>query len=699
MLAAPLFAVTIGLGAFLLFQVQFILGKQILPWFGGVPGVWTTCMLFFQVLLLLGYAYAHLIAGGAGTGRRRARLHVAALALALGSLLAAVGSWPAPIIPSASWRPGAGEDPIAAILGLLLVAIGLPYLVLSATGPLVQSWFSRCFPGRSPYRLYALSNLGSLLGLVTYPLLFEPRLRLAEQGWWWSAGFAVFVVACAGCALLGGRAPPAPEAAPAHDELAAPPARAQRGLWFGLTMVASVLLLATTNQITLEVAVIPFLWMAPLALYLMSFILCFEYERSYLRGVWIPLLFAGAAISVAVLRIGVKVQMLVQLGVHLGTLFAACMVCHGEVVRRKPAPRHLTAFYLHVAAGGAAGGLFAGVLAPALFRDLWELPLALLAACGFAVAVVLRAARARPEQLRDGGRRLLRLLAPAYLVALAIALGHHVYTELDPFLRVERSFFGVLRVDREVSPSGKPRLRLRHGRILHGLQFTDPDLARLPTTYYGAGTAVDLAIRHHPRRARAPMRLGFVGLGAGTLAAHAAPGDTVRFYEIDPDVVALSTGPSPIFTYLRDCRGDVEIALGDARVNLEREPAQQFDLLALDAFSSDSIPVHLITLEAAQLYLRHLAPDGILAIHISNRHLYLEPVVRGLAVALGLTALRIDNPAKDDIVWRSEWMLLARNPAALLAPEILRAASPPAADQPYPLWTDAFSNLLEVFRG
>ncbi len=697
--AALLFAATIGVGACLLFQVQFILGKQILPWFGGAPAVWTTCMLFFQLLLLLGYLYAHLLGSSASPVRQR-NIHLGALALALALLLLRTALWPSPITPADAWKPGAGDDPATAILGLLLFTIGLPYLVLSATGPLLQSWYARCFPGASPYRLYALSNLGSLLGLLSYPFALEPLLPVAGQGWVWSAGFVVFALGCAGTAVLVGRTAPAEAAAttiqPVLEDSPAP-SLGRRLLWFGLATVASVLLLAITSQISLEVAVIPFLWMLPLSLYLLSFVLCFEYERVYTRALWIPLLLLGCAGTTAVLRKGIEVPMLIQLAAYLGTLFVACMVCHGELVRLKPAPRRLTGFYLMVSVGGAAGGLFTGIVAPAIFPDLWELPLALVAACALAIGLALTAWPAA---------RLHRLvavtLAGAYLVGLTGVLAYHAHHELDDHIHVSRGFFGVLRVDQDTGESGELRTRLRHGRIIHGLQFADPDLAAMPTTYYGPGSAVGLAIRHHPRRDRnEPLRLGFVGLGTGTLASYAAVGDTARFYEINPHVVALSGGSSPFFTYLRDCSGTVELAIGDARINLEREPPQRFDVLALDAFSSDAIPAHLLTREAIELYLTHLRDaDSVIAIHISNRYLDLDPVVRGLADALGLAVLRIDDPENNEMVYSSDWMLLARDPAALAHDE-LRAAETdaPSAKLPRPLWTDAYSNLLQVFKG
>lgn len=696
-LAVLAFAVTIGVGACLLFQVQFILGKQILPWFGGAPAVWTTCMLFFQVLLLLGYAYAHLVSR-APSPRRQRDVHLALLVAALALLLVRVVAWPSPITPGGDWKPTADQAPSLAILGLLLFTIGLPYLVLSATGPLLQSWYARCFPGASPYRLYALSNLGSLAGLLSYPFVLEPLLTVAHQGWAWVAGFALFALGCAGTAVLVGRTAPAAEPSARQPAAAEgpPPTLAQRALWLSLAMIASVLLLAITSQISLEVAVIPFLWMLPLALYLLSFVLCFEYERVYRRGLWIPALLVAAGGTTATIRAGVHAPMLVQLGVYLFTLLVACMVCHGELVRRKPAPRHLTGFYLWVSAGGAAGGLFTGLVAPFAFPDLWELPISLVAACTLALVLGLAS---------GSKHRVLRLVASVlgslYVLALAVTLAMHAHDELADNLHVSRGFFGVLRVDQDTDDDGQVRTRLRHGRIIHGLQYDDPIFAREPTTYYGPGSAVGMAINMHPRRALGlPLRLGFVGLGTGTLACYAVPGDGVRFYEINPQVIALSTGPQPLFTYLQDSAGAVEIAVGDARVNLEREPPQGFDVLALDAFSSDSIPAHLLTVEAVQLYLGHLRDEhSVIAVHISNRYLDLDPVVRGLARELGLAVTRIDDIEDDERVYASDWMLLARDPIAFAHLEAVATVTPPERPPAtWPLWTDAYSNLVEVLE-
>ncbi|HEY8380233.1 MAG TPA: fused MFS/spermidine synthase [Nannocystis sp.] len=689
-----LFAVAIGLGAFLLFLVQFILGKQLLPWFGGAPAVWTTCMLFFQVLLLGGYGYAHLLSARFTPARQR-DIHLAALALAALLLLARAFVWPSPISPSDVWKPDPGTDPILAILGLLGFTLGPPYLVLAATGPLLQSWYARVHPGVSPYRLYALSNLGSLLGMVSYPFALEPALPIAGQGWAWSIGFFAFAAACAACAVAAGAAPadPRPQA---HVPGDIKPGLGRQLLWFALAAVASIMLLATTSQISQEVAVIPFLWMLPLSLYLLSFILCFEYERSYRRGLWIPLLVLGAGGATYALFAGVYVDMFFQLAVYLAAMLAYCMVCHGELVRLKPDPKYLTQFYLIVSAGGAAGGLFTGVLAPLVFPEFWELPLGLF--FGFGLSMFVLSRRAWPQ--RPWRAWLAGVGAILATVALGIALVIHMREQLHDNDFRARNFFGVIRVDRAASESGQVYTRLRHGRITHGIQFEDPGLAVAPTSYYGPSSGVGLALERHPRRlADQPLHIGVVGLGAGTLASYAQRGDRVRFYEINPTVVDLSLGERAHFTYLQRCRGDVAVVVGDARIALEREPAQGFDVLAVDAFSSDSIPAHLLTVEAVQLYFRHLREGGILAVHISNRFLDLAPVVRGIARELGLQVAYVEDEEGDDIVWQSDWMLLARDERDLADPELVNAFSHDVApEKPDPLWTDAYSNLLQVLK-
>ncbi len=722
------FGLAVFLGAFLLFQVQLILAKRLLPWFGGAPAVWTTCMLFFQVALLLGYAYAHALVRAAP--RRQRDAHLALLGAVLVLLAVRAAAWPSPLTPGEDWKPGAAASPIPLILALLAASAGLPYLVLAATGPLVQSWLARTRPDASPYRLFALSNLGSLLGLLSYPFLVEPWLSVVGQGWLWTLGFILYALAVWACysstphpdppmrrnaselalareALLHSDASPhvgggerwsAGGSAPSST--LQPPSLVDHILWFGLAAVASTLLLAVTSALCLDVAVVPFLWVLPLALYLLSFVLCFEYERLYRRAVWLAAVaVAGPACAYALFR-GTDLPIRAQVAVYAGALFVYCMACHGELARGKPSPTHLTSFYLTVAAGGAAGGVFTGLLAPVLFLGYWELNLALVGGPVLLVAVLLL----DPDSWLNRGTAArvwaFRIGAYAGLAALAGTLVAQVVSNLRGAGDVRRGFFGVIAVALENRGDPDEWRKLRHGRITHGLQFTSAARRREPTTYYGPKSGAGLALRRHPRRlAGQPLRVGLVGLGVGTLAAFAQAGDVFRAYEINPDVLRLSTGPDPAFTFLRDAPAEVTTILGDARLALERDPPLGLDVLALDAFSSDAIPVHLLTREAFALYLRHLrGPDGVVAVHVSNKYLDLKPVVRGLAGAFGLRAVLVDSPASGS-VWSSDWVIVVRDDALLRDPEVDAAALPLAVNEPgLPLWTDDYSNLLLALK-
>ena len=689
------FGLAVFLGAFLLFQVQLILAKRLLPWFGGAPAVWTTCMRFFQVAVLLGYVYAHGLARAAP--RRQRDAHLALLAAALVLLAVRAAAWPSPLTPGEAWKPGPAASPVPLILALLAASVGLPYLVLAATGPLVQSWLARIRPEASPYRLFALSNLGSLLGLLSYPFVVEPWLSVVGQGWLWTLGFVVYALAVGACYSS------TPHPDPRHvggGETPQPPALIDHVLWFGLAAVASTLLLAVTSALCQDVAVIPFLWVLPLALYLLSFVLCFEYERLYRRAVWLAAVAAaGPACAYALFR-GTDLPIRVQVAVYAGALFVYCMACHGELARGKPGPAYLTSFYLTVAAGGAAGGVFTGLLAPVLFLGSWELNLALVGGPVLLVAVLLldpgswlnRGAATRVWAFRIG--------AYAGLAALAGTLAAQVVSNLRGAGEVRRGFFGVIAVALENRGQPDEWRKLRHGRISHGLQFTSAARRREPTTYYGPKSGAGLALRRHPRRlAGRPLRVGLVGLGVGTLAAYAQAGDAFRAYEINPDVLRLSTGPDPAFTFLRDAPAEVATILGDARLALERDPPQELDVLALDAFSSDAIPVHLLTREAFALYLRHLrGADGVVAVHVSNKYLDLKPVVSGLAGAFGLRAALVDSRGSG-AVWSSDWVIVVRHDALLRDPEVDAAALPLAVNEPgLPLWTDDYSNLLSALK-
>lgn len=716
---------TILVGSFLLFQVQPMISKMILPWFGGTPAVWTTCMLFFQILLLAGYAYADFLVG---LKRPTIQLlvHGPLLALAMAML---------PVTPEDVWKPEDSRLSTQRILVLLLANVGLPYFLLAANAPLVQSWFARVYPSRSPYRLYALSNIGSLAALLSYPFLVEPRLATAVQGRYWSIGFLAFALATVGLLFLLKRQSPSdapaaqdPGGATEFELLAAArrPTWADRLSWLLLPALGSVMLLAMTNHLCQDVAVVPFLWILPLSLYLLSFIICFDREAWYIPR-WYGLLTAMAILFLCNLSVYDTVEevltergltfswtsslddpsesVLLQSVGHLLALFLVCMVCHGELVRRKPVAGRLTSFYLMVSAGGALGGVFVALICPLIFNSYFELNLAVMAGFCLAAAVALVEGYrkwfvGRPVLL---GASCLAALGGAGFVAWS-----QVHALERHYLEMRRGFYGVLRVERLYA--GNPSyegLALYNGRILHGYQLTGDDPAtgesrrHIATTYYDKDSGVGLAIRR--LNPYGPKRIGVVGLGAGTIAALAQPGDYVRFYEINPLVDELSTRH---FTFRQDCGAETEVVLGDARVSMERElaagDAQQLDVLALDAFSGDAIPAHLITREAFEIYQRHMHPDGVIAVHISNRYLDLVPIVVGLAEHYEWRILMVEFDPADDSgshTASSDWMLLTRNPQFLQDFEVKSASYIPDMKGEKPiLWTDQYSDLLSVMH-
>ena len=703
------FALTIFLSAFLLFQVQPLIGKAILPSFGGGPAVWTTCLLFFQLTLLAGYGYTHVTSSRLSL-RTQSRLHIALLAISLFLL---------PITPSAElWKPGPDDPPTRQILLLLIGTIGLPYLLLSSTAPLIQRWFAAAYPVRSPYRLYALSNSGSLLALLTYPVLFEPWLALRNQALVWSWIYLGFVVCSAWIVLRGPLWTPLKSAIPGGEQDSArppeegsplsdlnggdPPGVIPVLLWLGLSAMASALLLAATNQICQEVAVVPFLWILPLAIYLLTFIICFDDERRYDRRWFGILLGVAAPAALMLIALGLRVPLVYQAAIHSLALFAGCMCCHGELVKAKPHPRHLTTFYFFVAGGGALGGALVALLAPMAFAGLMEYPLALAGCAALTLCASYRARAWEPYQDR-----------PYWVIAPVTALMFVVVTPMflstasskqDSIVQ-SRNFYGVLRLTEQADEHGAKRV-LTHGTVIHGSQFVDEEKRSWPTTYYGHQSGVGLAMKHHPRRqagteTERSLRVGVVGLGAGTIAALAAPGDYIRFYEINPQVIRIS---SEYFNFRRDTAAVVDVITGDARIRMESELArgqpQNFDILAIDAFSSDAIPIHLLTRECIDTYWRHLKPDGLLLFHISNRVLNLEPVVRGLAAHCECEVRFVFSEGDEATgVSRATWMVLTQNEAFLQAPEIILAAKGPGGRQQSPLlWTDDFASLWQVLK-
>lgn len=708
---------TIFLSAFLLFQVQPLIGKVILPWFGGTPAVWMTCLLFFQVLLLGGYLYAHLLVDRL-TPRWQGRVHLLVLLASLALL---------PIAPDVSFKPQPGDDPMLGILALLLLTVGGPFFVLSTTGPLLQAWSVRRFPGRSPYRLYALSNAGSLLALLSYPFVFEPALRVPMQLALWSWAQVAFVVLCGAWALRmslwpegaaeSAVAPVAAQDAPAATESAPAPAPAtkpgglQIALWLLLSTFASAMLLATTNQITQNVAPAPFLWVLPLSLYLLSFILCFDASRWYRRGLFGWVLAACLFTVPVFLLLGPDVGLFSQLATYTLAQFACCMACNGELAASKPAPRYLTAFYLLIALGGALGGAFVTLVAPAIFDSLVEFPLALGGCCVAVLLAKRREALGAALQRQFGGRPARAAIVTAGTLLLACAalpgasMAWNAYLKHRHVLAMSRNFYGTLQVGEE--DVDRPELRRRtmtHGNTIHGVQFVDPVLGATPAGYYGARSGIGVGFASLRAARGRPLTVGIVGMGSAGLAAYAQSGDRMRYYEINPEVDRLAR---EWFSYWDDAvaRGAaLDLALGDARLVLEAEAAAgteaPLDLLVIDAFSSDAIPVHLLTAECFDVYRKRLAPDGLIAAHVSNQYLYLSPVVRQQSERLGLLPLRVHAPADQaKVLFDNDWVLASADPAVI---EQVRASKADFQDWPdvgaLRLWTDDYSSLFAVLK-
>ncbi len=679
--AAWRFPVTIFLSAFLLFQVQPIAARYILPWFGGGPAVWTSCLLFFQIGLLAGYVYAHWL-GSRSNARMEMAVHVFLLALSLLFL---------PIRPNAAvWEAPSGFDPSVRILLLLATTVGGPYFLLSATGPLLQRWFHRSEAGRSPWRLYALSNLGSLIALLTYPFLIEPYLRLDTQVGTWSVLYGLFVILCGATAWRYRIVSAAPEHS--DDEAAARPGVGTILFWLGLSACGSTLLVATTNQISQEIAVNPFLWVAPLAIYLATFILTFESARFYRRALFAVGAGIFASAGGAMPSLAGAVPLRWQLVLYLVAMLVVCMLCHGELAASKPSPRYLTNFYVVIAAGGALGGAFVALAAPHLFTEFLEYPIGLAAACLLGFAGWLRTGA-----MADWRRGQFRVRVPlmALLFGGFTAIMAAVTTGNQASLASARNFYGILRV-LERSDSNGPFRELRHGRTRHGFQYLEGAKRDWPTTYYGPHSGVAIALN---ALEGAHRRIAIIGEGAGTLAVWGRAGDTFRFYEINPDVDAFA---HRWFSFLRDSKASIEVELGDARVRMEEELASGrsggYDVIVVDAFTSDAIPFHLLTSQCADIYRRSLKPGGLLLLHISNRVLNLEPVARGMAQHLGWTpVLFVSGDDSETGESSSKWVLITANTDMLKRTGIAAGSAPWTLRAPI-VWTDDFVSLWHVLN-
>lgn len=757
-----LHAASIFLSSFLLFQVQLILGKFLLPWFGGTPSVWTTCMLFFQSMLLVGYGYAYLLDRFCSP-RRQSITHAVVILLAAASLLIAFQVNGSPILPNLANKPESRNcSPILSIISLLIMAIGLPFLILAANSPLIQRWYSYENQGQ-PYRLYALSNVGSLLGLLSYPFLIEPTIGLQSQSIIWAGLFLTFCIVMACCASRLKKTTSA-------SLLDPPSAGTGNPLSPGFTLLLSAcpacLLLAITNDLCQEVAVVPFLWVLPLSIYLLSFIVCFDRPAWYQRQIWIPIAYFTTIVVLITSLKGIHLGLLPHVLSYSAFLFSICMVSHGELYRLRPEARKLTAFYLLIATGGVLGSMVVAVVAPLYFNGYWEFTLAALVTwAGLAwlywndkstflhtgnhwhfrlfifllsyVAIHIDAVGSRLHQhaliadhealfnlgaafvftaaisLFCRKRRFTSnpiwprlLLASVILIIECFAIFDVRRTSADTLMS-ERNFYGTLRVVEGQIPSKTP-IKFRkmiHGNILHGAQSLRADVELEPTTYYNWSSGIGQSVANHPRRiAGQPLRVGVTGLGVGAISALLADGDNGLFFEINPQVIDLAYGPQATFSYLNKSPAQIDVFPGDARITLEQlhstQGSQELDILALDAFTSDAIPTHLLTKEAFEVYLSHLRDrDSIIAVNISNRFLTLEDPVFNLAKHYDFDARIIFSLGQGIHSAASKWVVLTRNPHFF---DQLRDM-PNSYHEPYTtesdlIWTDDYSNLLRVIK-
>ena len=758
----------IFLSAFLLFQMQLVVAKHLLPWFGGTPAVWTTSQMFFQVLLLGGYAYAHRL-GKVSRVSTQPRIHVALLLSSLVAVLALLAWGGAPLLAPESMKPTEANNPVWLLLTILASTVAVPFFALSTTGPLLQRWHSHQEATvQKTYRLYGLSNAGSLLGLVSYPLGIERALDLPSQAWLWAGGFALFIVGgviiCRQTSALGNdqsRDQGVDRDTPAEGDER--PGWSRMMLWLFLSGAGSVLFLATTNQLSQDVAAVPLLWALPLAIYLLTFIICFDRPQWYSRR-WTVLAAAVASLAITPAIVD-DLSVPAQIAGYSALVFSMCMLCHGELVRLRPGARHLTLFYLLVALGGALGGTFASIAAPVFFRGVWELQWGVVAgwllvmaawsldrespvhsgdrwlfvgliaiACFLSLSYVLESPIvARIDWLSSQGgiatfvgTAVVTISVGAIARTQRIALSPHWPKALLLFLIVsscvfavqsmwrttrtgtlfaDRNFYGSIRVV-SIPVAGGDARQLDHGTTLHGVQVNTRRYYKTPTAYYSPGSGISVAARLI--RSEVPstaghsdgVHFGVLGMGVGTISAFAGRGDRVRYYEINPEVIDLSRGLDPYFTFVEDSAAKTDIVEGDARLILERElvdqQPQQFDLLAIDAFSGDSVPIHLTTLEAFRVYARHLRnDDSILAVNVTNRYVDLEPVIAANARALGFYGVRVDNLGEVPAPVASSWILLTRNRRVLDHPELQRAGVRPLRNR-HILFTDKYSNLLRV---
>ena len=696
------FALAIFTGAFLVFQIQPIIARLLLPSFGGTPSVWTTCMFFFQSGLLLGYLYAHGLVKFA-TIKYQIIIHCFLLVFSL-FLLPVL-----PVVPdSLQHLPQSLE-----IIQVLATSVGIPFVLLSSSSPLLQYWFGLVHPGQSPYRLYALSNIGSLLALLCYPVIVEPLFPLSLQTLFWSFGFILFIGLTFWCEwpLFKKSFIENPNIQDNIGEInkdsqLLPPSWIDRLVWLSLAAGGSVILLSVTNKLCQDVAVLPFLWVVPLSLYLITFIICFERDVWYQRQIWFPFLCLSVGLLAYLLfkeYDKIEISISVQVIIYCAALFGCCMVCHGEIVRRRPPRIDLTLFYVYIAIGGALGGVFVNFIAPVLFGGYWELHAGLLFVAGSAmIAPIMHSHEKVGFQL---GGKLIQIKRQFVLMAgclclgfLIWILGRNIFLLQGPSIFNSRNFFGVLHVFEYDKGTEDHYRLLQHGGVSHGIQWMNEEDIHQPTTYYGTCSGAALSINRFP--SENPLKIGAVGLGIGTIATYGEEKDVFRFYEINPDVERVAR---EYFTFIENSEAEIEVIIGDARQTMKQEldstGSQEYDAILVDAFTGESIPTHLLTQEAFDLYWQHLKEDGILAFHISNSHFNLSDVLRQLAIYANKEAIFIpDNGECNVYSEKNNWVLVTDN-QNFLKDSVVHAAQEEWKQNSKPiLWTDDFNNLFEILK-
>jgi len=692
------FSITIFLSSFLLFQIQPIMGKYILPWFGGTSTVWTTCMMVYQFLLLGGYIYAHRVAGL--TLRRQVYLHVSILGVSVLLFAYLWMKWNTPITPGQDWQPVDGTVPILRILEILMLCIGLPFLLLSSTSSLIQNWSSIISPDKSPYGFYMISNIGSMLGLVTYPLLFEPYLHLRTQAFVWSGSYVAFTLICGACALVVLRkkhgqpdkaAVPASTGAETGTRDKTLPSGVRQATWLVLSFLPCALLLATSNEMTQNIAPVPLLWVLPLALYLLSFIICFSPFGKPFYKVFVFMIIICSFLICMIIQDPTKFGITIALSILSCALFFSCMLCNTLLYSLRPAAVHLTRYYVIIALGGALGGIFVGLIAPLTFKAYYEFGLCLIAVCLIAIGILLRERKAW-SRFPWTAMVFFSVIVLFLLSVIATHVPSHTIFR-------SRNFYGAVSVRSLPGPHGWVRHSLLHGRIAHGVQILHSPVESKPVSYYAKEGGVGYAMQRFSFR---PYRIGVIGLGAGMMCTYAQTGDYLKFYEINSDVVKIARNPE-FFSYLSACSATVDMVMGDARISMERElksgKPQNFDVLVIDAFNGDSVPVHLLTREAFKVYLAHLAPAGIIAVNVSNTYLDLVPAVWAQKKHFDLDgAVIFCRKNYRTCADASNWVLLSRDSSFFLMPEIRKVALRTDVIRQVEGWTDDYSSLLPAVR-